>query len=453
MKKTKILCTIGPASMSKKTMQQMLKAGMNGIRINTSHGTFDQYNKIIKNIRELDNIPIIIDTNGPEVRINCKSELLVNTGDKIEIGFNNKSTAWFDYDFYKKIKPGMLIMINDGLLQLKLVKKRNKALVLEALTAGLLQNRKGVNLPNLNLGLPILTKKDEEVIKFSNKMDVDFIALSFTRTPQDVKLVRRKLNNDIGIIAKIENSQGIENFDSLLPIVEGIMVARGDLGVEIPSQKIPIIQKDIVKRCNQQSKLVIIATQMLESMITNPLPTRAETSDVANAILDGADTIMLSGETTIGRYPVNSVTEMSKIALDVENNVKSNVKEQGNIGVSEAISSTIFQLCRLLPISKVVTITRSGYTARMISRFRLRQSIIAVTKNRKVRNRLQLYFGVEPVCFSSTVKSDKIVSSARFLHNKGLVKKDELVLFSSGAYSAKKTTNLLGVHKISDILS
>ena len=372
MKKTKIICTIGPASLSRNTLKKMYHAGMNGARINTAYGTLDQYRVIISSLREVADIPIIIDVKGPEIRLKTKGKTIVNKGDVLKVGEDEKIS--FNNNIYDDMDVGDTVLIDNGKLKTRVIEKQKDVLKLRATTNGEIDDGKGVNIPNKKLAVPTLSSKDLEMIDLAKENDIEFIALSFTRNLEDVKNLKKKAKGFKGaIIAKIENSEGVNKFDEILDATDGIMVARGDLGVEIEPEKVPYIQKLIIRKCNQKGKIVVTATEMLESMTYQPVPTRAEVSDVANAILDGTEATMLSGETAVGRYPVESVLMMSRIAKETEKTVKSRVESERFINISDTISKAVQRICQEMAVDKVVTLTRSGYTARMISRFKILQ--------------------------------------------------------------------------------
>ncbi|HXX87803.1 MAG TPA: pyruvate kinase, partial [Candidatus Acidoferrum sp.] len=378
MKKTKIICTIGPACLSRNTLRKMYRAGMNGARINTAYGTLDQYRVMIESLRGVADIPIIIDVKGPEIRLKAEGRKTVSKGDILDVGKNEKTR--FNNDIYKDVDVGDIVLIDNGKLRTTVKEKRKDSLKLLAATNGEIGDGKGVNIPNKRLTIPTLSSRDLEVVGFAKENDVEFIALSFTRNAQDVNDLRKEAGAFKGaVISKIENSEGVENFSEILEASDGIMVARGDLGVEIKLEKVPEVQKSIIRSCNQRGKIVVTATEMLESMTHQPSPTRAEVSDVANAILDGTEVTMLSGETAVGEYPVESVSMMSRIANETEKAVESHIEDEGFVNVSDTISEAVQRICQEMPVDKVVTLTRSGYTARMISRFKLIQPIIAVT--------------------------------------------------------------------------
>jgi len=294
LKKTKIICTIGPASLSKEVLERMYRAGMNGARINTAYGDLEQYRVIVNNIREVADIPIIVDIKGPEIRLRVRRKRTLKKGEIVEIGFNHEEIS-FNHDFYEKMGVGDEIYIDNGKIRTRVVEKKSGVLRLLVMNSGEIDDGKGVNIPKKQLFVPSLSKKDLEIIEFAKEYDVEYIALSFTRDAQDVKNLRMKaVGFEGGIIAKIENFEGVKNFEKILDVVDCIMIARGDLGIEIELERVPLVQKSIIRRCNQRGKTVVTATDMLESMIHQPVPTRAEVSDVANAILDGTDAVMLS---------------------------------------------------------------------------------------------------------------------------------------------------------------
>ena len=453
LKKTKIVCTIGPASLQKETIKKMVEAGMNVARINTAYGDMDQYRFIIQNLRSVGNIPLILDLKGPEIRLKTRRERSVQKHDVFEVGFSDEEIS-FNHDFYSDVDLSDIIYVDNGKIKTQIVKKENKTLHLSVIVGGKISNGKGVNIPNKRLSVSTLSKKDLELTKFAIKSGVEFIALSFTRRIEDVHNLEKLLTGFKGsVIAKIENSEGFRNFEKILGSVGGIMIARGDLGVELDVEKVPLIQKSLIRKCNQSGKPVITATDMLESMIYKPIPTRAEVSDVANAVLDGTDAVMLSGETSIGNYPIDSVFMMSRIAKDVEGSVKSQVIEGEFIDISNTISKSIQRISQSMSISKIVTLTRSGYTARMIARFKNSQPILAVTPQESVVKQLELVFGVYPVQIDYLGERDRIVAVAKKLYSMGLITKEDTILFTAAFRTAKKhASNIIEIHNIEEIL-
>ncbi len=453
MKKTKIVCTIGPASLQTETLERMYHAGMNGARINTAYGTLDQYKLIVDNIRETADIPIIVDIKGPEIRLRVKRKRTTKKGDLLEVGFNREEIS-FNHDFYDKMNIGDDVYIDNGKIRTRVAEKDSGILRLLVRNDGEIDDGKGVNIPNKQLSVPSLSKKDLEIIEFAKEHDVEYIALSFARNVQDVNILKSKADGFKGaIIAKIENFEGVKNFEEILDAVECIMVARGDLGVEIEPERVPLVQKSIIRLCNQTGKTVATATEMLESMMRQPTPTRAEVSDVANAILDGTDAIMLSGETSIGKYPVKSVSMISRIARETETAASSHVEDGNFINISDTISKAVQGICQSMPVDKIVTLTRSGYTAKMIARFRIAQSIIAVTPEKRVKKQLELVFGVYPVHIDYRNEKDRILAVANKLHSMNLINDKDTVLFTAAFRTVMKhASNHIEIHNIRELM-
>ena len=450
-KKTKIICTVGPVTFKKETIKKMYHSGMNGVRINTAYGNIAQYKSTIETVREIAEIPIIIDLKGPEVRLRTTQARTINTHDVLEVGFNGEEVC-FNHDFYDEVTLNDVILFDNGKIKTKIVEKSNHKLSLCALSAGEIEDGKGVNVPNKHLSLQTLSKKDLEVLRFAKKLDVEYAALSFTRNAKDIEELSKTHKFEGGIIAKIENNEGVQNAAEILEAATGIMVARGDLGIEIEPEKVPLIQKSLIKQCNQRGKIVITATEMLESMIHQPSPTRAEVSDVANAILDGSDAVMLSGETAIGQYPIEAVDMMARIAHETESAVKSKVEGTHFINISDTVSKAIQEICLSMPLDKVITLTKTGYTARMIARFKISQPIIAVTPEIKVKKQLELVFGVKPVFIDYLGEKDTISAVAKQLYDMHLIEDKETVLFTAGERTiTKHASNAIEIHKIEEL--
>jgi pyruvate kinase len=451
--KTKILCTIGPSSESFDILKMMHEVGMVGVRINTIFGDFNQYERIIENTRKLGNIPILMDINGAGLRIKVMEPKAVKKGDRLTVNHHDKSLS-FNYDIYKQLNINDHLFFDDGKLQTKVVKKGSSWVQLLVENNWFLIDGKGVNIPRRNIIVPSFSEKDLEIIQFAKNQEIEFLGLSFTRNQKDIQNLKTRMGNSHSdIIAKIENFQGVKNLEEILRKADGIMIARGDLGIEIEVEKVPLIQKQMIKKCNQKGKLVITATDMLRSMTENPSPTRAEVSDVANAILDGTDVIMLSEETAIGKHPIDSVSMINKIANHTEIELVNKIKEEGYQNISSAISRSVWQLAQNMPLDKIVTLTRTGYTARMIARFKLKQSIIAVTPSRKVKNKLKLVFGVYPIQFNYEKQKDRILKVAEILYSKNLLNKEDIVLFTAGFRTLKKhASNIIEIHTINELL-
>lgn len=451
LNKTKIVCTLGPSSLSSDVIAKMHEAGMSGVRINTAYGAISQYRGIVESVREIGEIPIILDIKGPEIRIKAKKRL-VSEGEVLDVSFGSEEPS-FSWDFYDKMKIGDFVLIDNGKVRTQVVGTINRQLQLKVIFGGEIADGKGVNIPNKQLSVPTLSKKDKELVNFAKELEIDFLALSFARNVQDITNVRSEAEGFKGaIIAKIENHEGVTNFSEILESSDGIMVARGDMGVELDPEKVPLIQKSIIKSCNQKGKPVITATEMLESMMQRPLPTRAEVSDVANAILDGTDATMLSGETAVGKYPVESVSMMSRIAAEAEKATRSRVEKEDFTNISEALSKAVQRICRTMPVTKVVTLTRSGYTARMIARFKVSQPILAVTSDERVKRQLELVFGVYPVSIDYQKHRDHILYVAEHLFSKKLISDEDTVLFTAAFRGfAEHASNLIEIHRIGEL--
>ena len=451
-KETKILCTIGPSSNDSKTLQRMHNSGMNAVRINTAHGDFSSYQSVVGKVRKIGDIPIVLDIKGPDLRVKTKENIDVYKGEIVHVGLREKLDL--NYNICNKIKKGDKVLIDDGRYSFKVVGVYPDHFEMKAKEHAIIHPNKNANVPEKSLHLPQLSHKDIEAIDFAKKNKIEFIALSFTRNIEDIKNLRRRLNGtQIKIIAKIENHEGLENINEIIDHADGIMVARGDLGVELPAEEVPIIQKQIIKVCNQKGKLVIVATQMLESMVERSNPTRAETSDVANAVLDGADCLMLSEETTIGKYPVEAVKAMSRIATAVEPEVKINIDNTTSDNSSEVISCSVYELVKSLSIDKIVCLTYSGYTATKISRFRLDTPIYAITSSDIVKRQLMLSYSIKPIAYKANFWDHPIIKVAKYLYKKKMIHKGENILFTAGLHIKKgKKTNTIQVHKVDDII-
>jgi len=451
LKKTKIICTLGPASSSQQMIEKLFQAGMNGVRINTAYGNLSQYQSVIETVRKVADIPIIIDLKGPEIRIKASQRKVFNKGDILEVGFNGEEVC-FNHDVYDEMAVDDEVFIDNGKIRMRVVEKKNRKLQLLTLDGGVIEDGKGVNIPNKHLSVPTFPERDLEIVKFANEQNVEYAALSFTRNAQDVKNLSQTNNFEGGIIAKIENSEGVQNVEEILEVAGGLMVARGDLAVEIEPERVPLVQKSLIKLCNQKGSLVVTATEMLESMIHQPNPTRAEVSDVANAILDGSDAVMLSGETAVGQYPVEAVEMMTRIANETEKAVKSNVEDTPFINISDTVSRAIQRICLSMPVHKVIPLTRSGYTARMIARFKIAQPIIAVTRDIKVKKQLELTFGVYPVLIDYHGEKDRVLAVTNRLREMHLVDDEETVLFTEGVRTTMEhASNTIEIHKIEEL--
>ncbi|MGO3749144.1 pyruvate kinase, partial [Vagococcus salmoninarum] len=455
MKKTKIVCTIGPASETVEMLVDLMNAGMNVCRLNFSHGDFEEHGNRIKNIREASKISgqrvaILLDTKGPEIR----THNMVN-GEKITIvkdstvrismteieGTPEKFSVSYE-ELINDVEIGTHILLDDGLIDLEVVEidKAANELVTIAKNEGLLGSKKGVNVPGASINLPGITEKDAADIEFGIQNDVDFIAASFVRRASDVLEITRILEKSdathIQIISKIENQEGVDNLDEILQVSDGLMVARGDLGVEIPTEDVPIAQKLMIKKCNALGKPVITATQMLDSMQKNPRPTRAEASDVANAIYDGTDAIMLSGETAAGDYPVEAVQTMTSISVRTEEALVDQdafaLKAYSKADMTEVIGQSVGHTARNLGIKTIVAATESGHTARMISKYRPKSHIVAITFDERKARGLALTWGVFPTVTEKPESTDDMFALATEVSmNEGFAKEGELILITA----------------------
>ncbi len=475
MRKTKIVCTMGPATDSEAVLRDLMLAGMDVARLNFSHGTHEEalvrMNRIKKVREELDiPVAILLDTKGPEIRIKDfkDGKVTLVEGQKFTLctedveGDENQVSITYP-DLPKDVKKGTRILIDDGLIEMEVVSVKSTKIVCEVKNGGAISNKKGVNVPNVSLSMPYMSQKDIDDILFGIEQDVDFIAASFVRTANDVLEIRHLLEknggSDINIIAKIENAEGVQNIDDIIRASNGIMVARGDMGVEIDMQDLPVIQKQLIKQTYRAGKAVITATQMLDSMIRNPRPTRAETTDVANAIYDGTSAIMLSGETAIGKYPVEAVKTMARIAERTEREINyvkrlENMEFDSRMDVSNAISHATCTTAHDLRAAAVIALTYSGGTALQLSRFRPQCPIIAPTLSVKARRQLNLSWGIVPIMSEARDNTDELFDHAvECAQTTGLVKDGDLVVITGGApMGISGTTNIMKVHLVGHIL-
>lgn len=473
MRKSKIVCTIGPATESEEMLEKIMKQGMNVARLNFSHQTQKEHKEridAIKRVREKLDLPvaIMLDTKGPEVRTGDfeNGEVEVKTGEKFVLttrdilGTDKISKITYE-NLPQDVKIGDSILIDDGLIELEVVEKDKEEVICIVKNGGTITNHKGVNIPGVNIGLPSLTEKDKDDIIFGIENEVDFIAPSFIRKARDVIEIRKILEQnggeDIQIISKIENREGVDNIEEIVEMSDGIMVGRGDLGVEIPPEEVPLVQKHLIKKCNEAGKPVITATQMLDSMIRNPRPTRAEVTDIANAIIDGSDSIMLSGETAAGKYPEESVKTMSDIAIRIENSLDyEELLRSKTIGrdmtITNAISHATCSTAQDLGAAAIVTPTSSGYTAMAVSKYRPKAVIIASTPYEKVMRKLSLTWGVYPVKSKNVETTDDIINvSVQSIMEKGYLNQGDLIVITAGVPVGEAgSTNLIKVHTIGE---
>ncbi len=455
MKKTKIICTMGPNADNDEVLQALVRSGMDIARFNFSHGTHEEQKARmdhLKRVRKEQNRPvaILLDTKGPEIRtgvLENGGKVLLREGEEFtltseEIAGNEKKVYQTYPQLAKDVKPGDTILIDDGLIGLTVMEIQGLDIVCQIKNGGELGQRKGINVPNVSVNLPAITERDREDIVFGIEQGIDFIAASFVRNADAVREIRAILKehgaDHVDIISKIENSEGIANIDKIIAVSDGIMVARGDMGVEIPAYEVPHVQQMIVQKCNQKSKPVIIATQMLDSMIRNPRPTRAEVTDVANAIREGADAIMLSGETAMGKYPVETLQMMAQIAESTEQHlpydgVPHYHSMRGDANVSNAVGVAAVRTALNVQAKCIVTPTMSGQTARLMSHFRPQTPIYAVTPNDWAQRKMQIYWGVTPLKGYEEDTTEHIISHAMYVvKREGYVEEGDIVVFTAG---------------------
>ncbi|HGW2917599.1 TPA: pyruvate kinase [Enterococcus faecalis] len=472
MKKTKIVCTIGPASESVDMLVNLINAGMNVCRLNFSHGDYEEHGARIKNIREAvkitgKRVAILLDTKGPEIRTNDMENgaITMKIGDSVRIsmtevlGTNEKFSITYP-ELINDVNVGSHILLDDGLIDLEVtdIDRDANEIVTVVKNEGVLKNKKGVNVPGVSVNLPGITEKDANDIRFGIGQGIDFIAASFVRRASDVleitKILEEENATHIQIIPKIENQEGIDNIDEILKVSDGLMVARGDMGVEIPTEDVPVVQKALIKKCNALGKPVITATQMLDSMQRNPRPTRAEANDVANAIYDGTDAVMLSGETAAGDYPLEAVQTMARIAVRTEETLVNQdsfaLKLYSKTDITEAIGQSVGHTARNLGIQTIVAATESGHTARMISKYRPKAHIVAITFSEQKARSLSLSWGVYATVADKPSSTDEMFNLAsKVSQEEGYASEGDLIIITAGVPVGEKgTTNLMKIQMI-----
>jgi pyruvate kinase len=477
MRKTKILATLGPASNDVNLIKEMIRAGMDAARVNFSHGTYESHGTLIGKLKEareaLDkHIPLILDTKGPEIRIKSfdTDKVYLEQGAEFTLTTNdivgNQSIVAVTYpDLPNDLQVGSRVMIDDGLIEMKVTGLTKTDIKCVLINSGFLSARKGVNIPDTQINLPSLADRDIEDIKFGIKHDFDYVAASFVRTANDVMNIRKVLEENGGgnikIIAKIENREGVNNLEDILSAADGIMVARGDMGIELPPEEVPIVQKDMIRKCNLVGKPVITATHMLESMTANPRPTRAEANDVANAIFDGTDVLMLSGETASGQYPAEAVRMMARIAQQAERHINysekfGNLHQNINKNITHAMSYAAVTTAIDLGAACIVAITDTGFASRMVSRCRPNFPVLAVTADDTVCRQLNLIWGTMPMLSENPFEGDNEVFDVaeEMAIKSGLVKAGETIIAIAGVpIGIAGTTNTMKVRTVGSVLA
>ena len=474
MRRTKIVCTLGPATSDVETMKKLIENGMSAARVNFSHGSHESHAETIAKLKQAREemgapIPLILDTKGPEIRIKTFKEEKVRLEENATFTLTTRdvegdaSIVSVTYeDLPKDLHRGSRVLIDDGLIELIVEDITETDVICKVINGGVVKSRKGVNLPGVEVNLPSLMEKDVEDLKFGVKNGFDIVAASFIRTAADVVKIRRVLEQNGGghihIISKIESQQGVDNIDEILEVSDGIMVARGDLGVEIPPEDVPVVQKTLIAKANRLGKPVITATQMLESMTSSPRPTRAEANDVANAIFDGSDAIMLSGETAAGAYPLEAVATMNRIALKAEGAIDYATKmvntQPANVNITNAISMAACAAAAELNTAAITTITRSGFTARMIAKHRPTCPLIASTPDECVWRQMNLIWGCKPMLYTGKLpKGGVFDTSLKIAMGSGLLKDGDTVVSALGMpLGFSGSTNTLRVDIVGDVL-
>ena len=476
MRKTKIICTIGPSCQDEETIEKLIKAGMNVARLNFSHGDHKGHEETFRKISKIRNrldmpVAILLDTKGPEIRLRDfkGGKAVLKTGQEFTLttedvlGDEHRATISFP-GLVNDVKPGDGILMDDGLIGMKVKKAEGTEIVCEVLNGGAISNKKGINVPNVDVSMPFISEQDKSDIEFGCRLGFDFIACSFTRSADDIREVRKILDENgsrMQVIAKIENIQGVRNIEDIIEAADGVMVARGDLGVEVPMEDVPILQKRIIRKAYQQGKIVITATQMLDSMIHNPRPTRAEATDVANAIYDGTTATMLSGETASGAYPIQAVDAMSRIAQRAEQEMDYSKEREEVLKnmrsrdvVTTAITHSACSTADEVNASAIVAVTMTGFTARRLAHYRPGCPVLACTPDAVTARQLNLEFGVIPMVIGIEEREDQLFGTAiERAYSKGLLKKDDRIVLVAGLPLGRAgNTNTMRVMVVKDFL-
>ncbi|MBA3873090.1 MAG: pyruvate kinase [Anaerolineae bacterium] len=476
-KRTKIVATIGPASNSESTMRQMIRSGMNVARINFSHGDHETHGANIDRIRQIAKeegavIAILCDIQGPKIRIGkvANEPLVLKKGDKVTFTLDNVPgdngvISLPHPEFIQDIKAGMQLLLDDGNMEMVVTQTINRGLICEAVIPGVLSSRKGVMAPKARLTLSAITDKDRADVEFALSKNTEYLAMSFVRSEDDIREMRwliKHLGGDVAVISKIEKHEALENIESIIEVSDGIMVARGDLGIETPAEEVPFHQKRIIRLCNEAAKPVITATQMLNSMVESPRPTRAEASDVYNAILDGTDAVMLSNETAAGKYPVIAIETMARIAVIAEHSIWTSrtqphtiykPRTEGNQAISDAISQSTCQIAEALSAKLIVTSTLTGYTTRRVAKERPKTPILCVTPNEITQHRMALVWGVLPLLIPEFHSIDEMITTVVNAAEQAdlVVTGDSLVIIAGVPFSVGGQTNFLKIHTVGDV--
>ncbi len=475
MKRTKIVCTIGPASTKKTTLEKMIKAGMDVARLNFSHGTYKHHSLLIRNVRAIAKkidrpVAILADLQGPRVRVGELPEKGIKLKERKEAVLTTQTEKMIDdripvtyRNLHKDVKKGDVILLDDGLLDVRVEKVKGKDIFCRVKTGGKLTSHKGINVPTATLSIPSITKKDKQDLEFAIKHDADWVAMSFVKTKEDILYLKRlikRLENKYNIkesartVAKIEKHEAVKNFDSILEVVDGVMVARGDLGIETPIEDVPLVQKMIIQKCLARAKPVITATQMLLSMVEKPRPTRAEVSDVANAVIDHTDCVMLSQESAVGKYPVETVRTMSEIIQGTEESPFDDLILRNLIGqilpIDTAVSSAATRLARGTEAKAIVVATISGYTARIVSRYRPELPIFVTCASEKVRRQLAMSWGVIPYVIPKCKTVDELIAKAvrKAIQKKVIKKGDKIIVIGGQPVGKAGNVNLVKIHQV-----
>lgn len=472
LRRAKIICTIGPACNTEAAMRDLLRLGMDIARLNFSHGTHEEHAHNVQRLRraaqrEGRTLCILQDLQGPKIRtgpLEHHHPVLLKTGSLVtitpeEIAGNSARISTSFPDLACELTPGARVLLSDGLIELRVESVKGKDVVCEVLNGGMLGEHKGINLPGIALSIQALTDKDRKDLEFGLQQGVDAIALSFVRSAADVRTVKKIIadhGSDVPVVAKLEKPQAIDHLEEILEVADGVMVARGDLGVEMAPEKVPVIQKHVIRRAAAWRRPVITATQMLESMIENPRPTRAETSDVANAVFDGTDAVMLSAETASGKYPRESVAIMARIVIEAERNTEDlsparRRRERRSLSVAETICESIAHAAEDLPMGAIAIFTETGNTARMISKYRPKAPIYAFTHIAPVVQRMNLYWGVHPVRCQQARSAEQMVALAeQILVGRGQLKAGEVLGVVAGTRQTSGSTNLMRLHVVTE---